>query len=81
MSEEVKKLKLKSVRTSLGLTQKMLAREAELSEATIIDVERKNNQTRLITAYAILDVLNPKLIQRGRPTLTIDSLDWNVESA
>jgi DNA-binding XRE family transcriptional regulator len=70
--------KLNRIRASLRLSQQTLADRSGLSKTTIVDAE-KGRPIRLLTAYAILDVLNEELRQRGQSEVTVDNLDWNVQ--
>ena len=74
------KERLNHIRASLGLSQEALANLSGLSKPTIIDAE-KHRPIQLLTAYAILNVLNGLRKERDQPELTIDSLDWNVKES
>ena len=72
-----KKLSLKHLRASVGLTQKQLAEAAKMSEKAVNDIELGKARPRLITAYAIVGALNERLKELGREEVMVESLDWN----
>ena len=70
-------MELRKARSQLRLTQLQLAELADVSVSTVSNCER-GESVSLITAYALLDALNRKRLERGMLALTIDDLDWNV---
>jgi predicted transcriptional regulator len=74
----VPKLRLRDVRTELGLTQEKLANLAGLSKPVIIRAEA-GNPFRALSAQAILKALNKIRAAQGESRLTIDDLDWNID--
>ena len=73
------KASLKHLRARLGLSQAQLAILAGIGKATVAEAEG-GRTVRLTTAYAILNALNLKLQQRGQAEITLDDLDWSVET-
>jgi transcriptional regulator with XRE-family HTH domain len=72
------KIRLRDARASLGLTQKELARLARLHYNVISKCEH-GGSIRILTAYAILEVLNGRRAQRNLPALELKDLTWKIE--
>ena len=72
------KIRLRDARASLGLTQKELASLARLHYNVISKCEH-GGRIRIITAYAILNVLNERRVQRKLPALELKDLTWEIE--
>lgn len=60
---------IKERRKTLGLSQNDLAEMAELSLATIKDIERGNGNPSMGTVSKIMDVLGMEIIYRVRNTV------------
>ena len=60
---------LKERRRTLSLTQKDLAEMAELSLATVKDIERGKGNPSLETVSRIMDVLGMEIVYRVRRTI------------
>lgn len=74
----MEKLKLRLFRASLGLTQKRLAEDADISVVALVDIEKNRVKPRALTAYSIIEALNTVLREKGREEITIDSFDWHI---
>ncbi len=61
---------MKERRKTLGLSQNDLAELAELSLATVKDIERGKGNPSIATVSRIIDVLGMEIIYRVRNTVT-----------
>jgi hypothetical protein len=72
------KLKVANVRAQCQLSTVELASLSHLDRKVIYKAEH-GLAIRRVSAFAILDALNPKRRERGLPELDIDDLDWIIQ--
>ena len=74
----LKKVRAANVRAQCQLTQRQLAERAKVSR-TVVYYAEKGIAISRISAYAMLNVLNPIRNDAGLPSLDIDDLDWKIQ--
>jgi transcriptional regulator with XRE-family HTH domain len=73
-----RKLRLRYVRTELGLTQYQLYQLSGVSEPTISRAEA-GKPLRALSAQRLLKALNAQRKAQGMGELDIDDLDWVID--
>jgi predicted transcriptional regulator len=74
---QVKKIRLSDARAQLLLTQRALARLADVSPTVISNAEL-GYAIRRLSAHAILNALNAERNKKGWKTLDIEEIEWKV---
>lgn len=75
------KLQLSNVRAQLQLTQNELARLAHISRTVVYWAEKRDrtHPVSRISAYAMLNILNPLRQDISLPALEIEDIDWYIQ--